>query len=223
MSLVSPSSDVVVQAGTIMGEELMPSLPSPTPDSASDTQVFNSQATSCESAVTKPVLTEDGAPPPTEEYPETRLNINPSEDGVRYKDLKDNQVRVLVSELLDPIKITFSGNGEMVRLASKILPGFFYRTFYETSITLSPYVSKDTHAKHRETPALKIKKGNAFQSVGISISIKMPRKNALSDTSSGIRGGIPHLTFQCSIPLIMLDAAQISTTRPHNGSDTVYQ
>ena len=27
-------------------------------------------------------------------------------------------------------------------------------------------MSKDTHAKHRETPGLKIKEGNAFQAVG---------------------------------------------------------
>lgn len=49
---------------------------------------------------------------------------------------------------------------------SKILPQTFYRTFYETSMTLCSRVSKDTHAKHRERPDLKIEPGNAFQAIG---------------------------------------------------------
>jgi hypothetical protein len=48
---------------------------------------------------------------------------------------------------------------------SKIIPKYFYRTSYETSITLSGYTSKDTHAKHREQPELRITKGNAFQAI----------------------------------------------------------
>src|SRR5690242_13921105 len=51
-------------------------------------------------------------------------------------------------------------------ISSKMLPLFFYRTFYETSVTLSSRVSKDTHVKHRERQRLKIQKGNAFQAVG---------------------------------------------------------
>jgi predicted transcriptional regulator len=47
-----------------------------------------------------------------------------------------------------------------------MLPTSFYRTFYETSVTLSSRVSKDTHVKHRERQDLKITKGNAFQAVG---------------------------------------------------------
>jgi hypothetical protein len=47
----------------------------------------------------------------------------------------------------------------------KIVPAYFHRTSYETSITLSEYTSKDTHAKHREQPELRITKGNAFQAV----------------------------------------------------------
>jgi hypothetical protein len=46
-----------------------------------------------------------------------------------------------------------------------IVPRSFFRTTYETSITLSAYTSKDTHAKHREEPELKIENGNAFQPV----------------------------------------------------------
>ncbi|KNG46814.1 hypothetical protein DDE82_004327 [Stemphylium lycopersici] len=41
-----------------------------------------------------------------------------------------------------------------------------FRTGYETSITLSSYVTKDTHAKHRQVPDLIIDEKNAFQSVG---------------------------------------------------------
>ena len=47
-----------------------------------------------------------------------------------------------------------------------MLPSYFYRTYYETSITLSSRVSKDTHVKHRERKGLKISDGLAFQAVG---------------------------------------------------------
>jgi hypothetical protein len=49
---------------------------------------------------------------------------------------------------------------------TNIVPTHFYRPFFETSITLSANVSKDTHTKHREQPDLEIMKGNAFQAVG---------------------------------------------------------
>jgi hypothetical protein len=45
------------------------------------------------------------------------------------------------------------------------VPDSFLRTGYETSITLSDYTSKDTHAKHREEPHLRITSGNAFQAI----------------------------------------------------------
>lgn len=45
-------------------------------------------------------------------------------------------------------------------------PKELFRTGYETSITLSSYVTKDTHAKHRQVPDLIIDEKNAFQSVG---------------------------------------------------------
>ncbi|KAH6614347.1 hypothetical protein C7974DRAFT_444368, partial [Boeremia exigua] len=65
---------------------------------------------------------------------------------------------------------SFNKTSEALRAStqgtSNILPPFFYRTFYETSITLSSRVSKDTHVKHRERQKLKIRKGNAFQAVG---------------------------------------------------------
>jgi len=62
---------------------------------------------------------------------------------------------------------TFSNKPEKERNDDRanIVPSSFYRTFYEISITLSAYVSKDTHAKHRERPDLKISEGNAFQAV----------------------------------------------------------
>jgi hypothetical protein len=62
---------------------------------------------------------------------------------------------------------TFTKGPEVARELnkSKIVPPFFYRTGYETSVTLSAYTSKDTHAKHREQPKLKISNGNAFQAI----------------------------------------------------------
>jgi hypothetical protein len=62
---------------------------------------------------------------------------------------------------------TFSQDAERARgkRRSHIVPESFHRTGYETSITLSDYTSKDTHAKHREEPHLKITAGNAFQAI----------------------------------------------------------
>ncbi|KAF2241521.1 hypothetical protein BU26DRAFT_390664, partial [Trematosphaeria pertusa] len=48
---------------------------------------------------------------------------------------------------------------------SNMRPPFLYRVFYETSATLSSYVSKHTHVKHREQPKLKLREGNAFQAI----------------------------------------------------------
>ncbi|KAF2793250.1 hypothetical protein K505DRAFT_244819 [Melanomma pulvis-pyrius CBS 109.77] len=61
---------------------------------------------------------------------------------------------------------TFDEAAELIRGASNILPHTFYRVFYETSATLSSYVSRDIHANHRETPQLKLEEGNAFQALG---------------------------------------------------------
>lgn len=47
-----------------------------------------------------------------------------------------------------------------------MLPPTLYRTFYEISATLSSRVSKDTHVRHRENEELKLREGNAFQTVG---------------------------------------------------------
>lgn len=96
--------------------------------------------------------------------------------------LEDNQRKEVTSKLLDPIKMyvswaidlsptmlilprTFETHSELMRARSKQCPGTFIRTFYETSATLSCFVTVDTHVKHRETPDLKIKEGNAFQAV----------------------------------------------------------
>ncbi|KAG9195627.1 hypothetical protein G6011_00748 [Alternaria panax] len=79
--------------------------------------------------------------------------------------LESNQRRVIVSKLLDPIHITFGNQEELIRARNKLLPKHFYRTFYETSATLSKYVSIDTHVKHRMPKLLKIKDEEAFQPV----------------------------------------------------------
>lgn len=49
---------------------------------------------------------------------------------------------------------------------SKILPPTLFRTFYEGSATLSSRVPKDNHVRHRENEELKLRSGNAFQTVG---------------------------------------------------------
>ncbi|KAH7359825.1 hypothetical protein BKA66DRAFT_372905, partial [Pyrenochaeta sp. MPI-SDFR-AT-0127] len=75
------------------------------------------------------------------------------------------QQKEVTSKLLDPIQITFKRSAERIRAQKPLLPAKFYRTFYETSATLSSFVSIDTHVKHRKRPDLKIDKSNAFQAV----------------------------------------------------------
>jgi hypothetical protein len=109
----------------------------------------------------------------------------PAAGQIRNEDLpklEENQEEVMTSKLLEPIRMyvfiayivsrltslsTFSQDAEKVREKSRshIVPESFYRTGYETSITLSDYTSKDTHAKHREEPNLRITAGNAFQAI----------------------------------------------------------
>ncbi|KAF3006065.1 hypothetical protein E8E13_010969 [Curvularia kusanoi] len=73
------------------------------------------------------------------------------------------------STLIEP-KITFYELDEQLREKtrdqSKLLPSTLYRTFYEGSATLSSRVSKDTHVRHRQNKVLKLRQGNAFQTVG---------------------------------------------------------
>jgi hypothetical protein len=47
----------------------------------------------------------------------------------------------------------------------KIVPPDFWRTSYETSITLSSNTSKATHAKHRDRKDLRLEAHNAFQAI----------------------------------------------------------
>lgn len=65
---------------------------------------------------------------------------------------------------------TFSETPEQLRAFtrgnSNMLPSILYRTFYEISATLSSRVSKDTHVRHRENEGLRLREGNAFQTVG---------------------------------------------------------
>lgn len=60
---------------------------------------------------------------------------------------------------------TFREQDELLRGQANMLPQGFYRTFYETSATLSKYVSIDTHVKHRKRKTLVIQDGMAFQPV----------------------------------------------------------
>ncbi|KAJ4357032.1 hypothetical protein N0V95_002838 [Ascochyta clinopodiicola] len=86
------------------------------------------------------------------------------------KRLRKEEEENITSRLLDPTIISFSDpkarQRDLTKKKSKMIPSFFYRTFYETSKTLCSRVSKDTHAKHRERPDLKISPGNAFQAIG---------------------------------------------------------
>ncbi|KAF2636198.1 hypothetical protein P280DRAFT_522442 [Massarina eburnea CBS 473.64] len=77
--------------------------------------------------------------------------------------LESNQT--IGSKLIGPISITFRETDELVRGASNRLPSSLYRTFYENSATLSSYVSKHTHVRHRQEPHLKLRSGVAFQSI----------------------------------------------------------
>lgn len=54
-----------------------------------------------------------------------------------------------------------------MRAQSSLLPENFYQTFYETSATLSRYVTVDTHVKHRKRKDLKMDDRNAFQAVAV--------------------------------------------------------
>ena len=78
---------------------------------------------------------------------------------------------------------TWDEHTELARGASKILPKAFYRTFYEDSATLTPYVTKyinpssgcqlcangsyrHTHPKNRQRMDVKLSDNAAFQSIG---------------------------------------------------------
>ncbi|CAN9374924.1 unnamed protein product [Alternaria alternata] len=87
------------------------------------------------------------------------------EDPDFHGELAKNQRRVIKSKLLDPVRITFREQDELLRGQANKLPQLFYRTFYETSATLSKYVSIDTHVKHRKRKTLVIQDGMAFQPV----------------------------------------------------------
>ncbi|XP_014556458.1 hypothetical protein COCVIDRAFT_99771, partial [Bipolaris victoriae FI3] len=62
---------------------------------------------------------------------------------------------------------TFDSQDENMRVQCSLLPKDFYRTFYETSATLSRYVTVDTHVKHRKRKDLKMDDRNAFQAVAV--------------------------------------------------------
>ncbi|KAF3041889.1 hypothetical protein E8E12_005039 [Didymella heteroderae] len=68
------------------------------------------------------------------------------------------------------VRATFNNASERTRDLTvgvrNMLPSTLYRTFYESSATLSSRVSKDTHVRHRENEQLKLRPGNAFQTVG---------------------------------------------------------
>ncbi|KAH7562663.1 hypothetical protein BM1_02183 [Bipolaris maydis] len=82
-------------------------------------------------------------------------------------DLAENQRREVKSRFLGTIEITFDSQDENMRAQCSLLPKSFYRTFYETSATLSRYVTVDTHVKHRERKDLKMDDCNAFQAVAV--------------------------------------------------------
>ncbi|KAI4654935.1 uncharacterized protein J4E78_007114 [Alternaria triticimaculans] len=87
------------------------------------------------------------------------------EDSDFHGQLAENQRRVIESVLLDPVTITFDDLAERLRSHGTPLPAYFYRTFYETSATLSKYVPVDMHTKHRTDDKLKMEAGMAFQPV----------------------------------------------------------
>ncbi|KAF9729687.1 hypothetical protein PMIN04_010574 [Paraphaeosphaeria minitans] len=86
-----------------------------------------------------------------------------SKPAVR-RELLENQV--IAAELQGDITITWEGHTELARGASRILPESFYRVFYEDSATLTPYVSKHTHPKHRGRLGFTMSDKVAFQSIG---------------------------------------------------------
>ncbi|EUC46049.1 hypothetical protein COCMIDRAFT_4794 [Bipolaris oryzae ATCC 44560] len=75
-------------------------------------------------------------------------------------DLMENQRREVKSH-------TFDSQDENMRAQNSLLPESFYRTFYETSATLSRYVTVNTHVKHRKRKDLKMDDHNAFQAVAV--------------------------------------------------------
>ena len=78
---------------------------------------------------------------------------------------------------------TFDKSQEQLRKktrgGSKLLPPTLYRVFYEGSATLSSRVSKDTHVRHRENKQLKLRNGNAFQTIGEVVFNKSVTKEGI--------------------------------------------
>ncbi|KAJ4993155.1 hypothetical protein SVAN01_01507 [Stagonosporopsis vannaccii] len=99
-----------------------------------------------------------------------RCPIHGADDNCRDLRLGEKQREEITARLIGPVEMCVPMNHQHARtseaLRRNMLPSFFYRTFYETSVTLSSRVSKDTHVKHRERQKLKIETGNAFQAVG---------------------------------------------------------
>lgn len=60
---------------------------------------------------------------------------------------------------------SFSKPPELVRGAGNLRPPRLYRVFYENSATLSCFVTKHNHVRHRQEPDLRFQEDNAFQAI----------------------------------------------------------
>ncbi|KAH7084434.1 hypothetical protein FB567DRAFT_82437 [Paraphoma chrysanthemicola] len=102
---------------------------------------------------------------------ETKGDIDevwPDNCNNQLPELGEHQTRTIKSRLLEEtIIISFNEEPERRRHHSNMLPRKLYRTQYETSTTLSRYVDKHTHPKHRSNIQLKIQSWYAFQSLGM--------------------------------------------------------
>jgi hypothetical protein len=61
---------------------------------------------------------------------------------------------------------TFDQHEERVRAHANNRPSHLYRSFFEDSATLSAFVPKACHKKHKDVPHLKLADENAFQNHG---------------------------------------------------------
>jgi hypothetical protein len=71
---------------------------------------------------------------------------------------------VLSSKLT--FRSTFDQHEERVRAQTNMRPAHLYRSFHEDNGTLSAFVTKNCHKKHKDVPHLRLADNNAFQNHG---------------------------------------------------------
>lgn len=102
---------------------------------------------------------------PDSEDPRTPESEDPAEKGATVGRRLEEETLVSNSTLQGPLRVQFSHRSARLRAVAKSKTEIVYRTHSELSATLSSFVVPERHVRHPENPRLKLRDGNAFQSV----------------------------------------------------------